>query len=219
MSWRTLFTTYVKKGAALPSSILFSQSSDTLTIFDGYEKSIFHLLILPRPKPPLRLKDYTTLSTLISADKARAKDVVVSLKKASVVAVEEIEKEMRKRYGFVWPVWCGFHSAPSIDHLHLHVISADLCSDRMKNKKHYNSFHPKLGFFLDIDDVLSWFDAEPSYFESVSNIDVVRAEKLLKGPLECFYCNVEFKNIPILKAHLQEEWNSMATRERGRLAR
>jgi aprataxin len=51
--------------------------------------------------------------------------------------------------------------------MHLHVLSADLCSDRMKNKKHYNSFHPKLGFFLDVDEVLSWFDAEPSYYQHV----------------------------------------------------
>ncbi len=52
-------------------------------------------------------------------------------------------------------------------HLHLHVLSADLCSERMKNKKHYNSFHPKLGFFLDINEVVSWFEAEPSYYSTV----------------------------------------------------
>ncbi len=52
-------------------------------------------------------------------------------------------------------------------HLHLHVISADLCTPTMKVKKHYNSFHPKLGFFLSLDDVLSWFDAEPSQFRTV----------------------------------------------------
>lgn len=37
----------------------------------------------------------------------------------------------------------------------------------MKTKKHYNSFHPKLGFFQDIDEILLWFDAEPSYFSAV----------------------------------------------------
>ena len=52
-------------------------------------------------------------------------------------------------------------------HLHLHVLSADLCSEKLKIKKHYNSFHPKLGFFLHIDEVLSWFGAEPSYFANL----------------------------------------------------
>ena len=37
----------------------------------------------------------------------------------------------------------------------------------MKVKKHYNSFHPTLGFFLHLHDVMSWFDAESSHFETV----------------------------------------------------
>lgn len=52
-------------------------------------------------------------------------------------------------------------------HIHCHVISTDLVSPFLKVKKHYNSFHPKLGFFLHMDEVLSWFDAEPSFFDTV----------------------------------------------------
>lgn len=52
-------------------------------------------------------------------------------------------------------------------HLHLHVLSNDLCSEKMKHKKHYNSFHPKLGYFVHLDEVLSWFDEDPSYFARV----------------------------------------------------
>jgi hypothetical protein len=52
-------------------------------------------------------------------------------------------------------------------HLHLHVLSNDLRSEKLKHKKHYNSFHPNLGFFLHLHDVLSWFDEEPSYFQKV----------------------------------------------------
>ena len=53
-------------------------------------------------------------------------------------------------------------------HIHLHIMSADLCSPAMKNKKHYNSFHPKRGFFIPLSDVQEWQDAEPSYFATVS---------------------------------------------------
>jgi aprataxin len=52
-------------------------------------------------------------------------------------------------------------------HIHLHVISSDLCSLSLKTKKHYNSFHPKHGFFLHIDEVLEWFDADDSYYRTV----------------------------------------------------
>lgn len=55
-------------------------------------------------------------------------------------------------------------------------MTGDLISDSMKNKRHYNSFHPKRGFFLHLDDVLSWFEAEPSFYARV------RFSRLLCSP-------------------------------------
>lgn len=55
-----------------------------------------------------------------------------------------------------------------MDHIHLHIISSDLVSEKLKNKKHYNSFHPSLGFFLHLDDVLEWFDLPDEDFKKVS---------------------------------------------------
>ena len=54
-------------------------------------------------------------------------------------------------------------------HIHLHIISDDFRGLNMKSKKHLNSFHPKLGFFLHLDEVLSWFepDVEPTWFAMV----------------------------------------------------
>ena len=40
----------------------------------------------------------------------------------------------------------------------------------MKSKKHVNSFHPKLGFLLHLDNVLEWFDAEPSFYDTVRSL-------------------------------------------------
>ena len=37
----------------------------------------------------------------------------------------------------------GFHAKPSMDHLHLHVISSDFVSSCLKTKKHWNSFNTK----------------------------------------------------------------------------
>lgn len=55
----------------------------------------------------------------------------------------------------------------SMDHLHLHIISSDLVSNRLHNKKHYNSFHPSLGFFIHLDEVLAWFDLPEKDFRQV----------------------------------------------------
>lgn len=48
----------------------------------------------------------------------------------------------------------------------------------MKVKKHYNSFHPKLGFFIHLEEVQEWFEAEPSYYLSVSGNAHVRTRRL-----------------------------------------
>lgn len=41
----------------------------------------------------------------------------------------------------------------------------------------------------------------------MSELSVSRYEPLLKEDLKCWRCYVSQKNIPTLKAHLQEEWD------------
>ncbi|KAF5358183.1 hypothetical protein D9756_001624 [Leucocoprinus leucothites] len=235
----TILRTYaLRKPTELPPSVLFSFSEKNMTIFDAYPKSIFHFLVLPRvlsPEPTSLLKpsdkdtcpqssvqepetpppsvtDLSSLRALLnskSISKDRAKQVILSLKEDALGVKAEIEKEMQKRYGFIWDVWIGFHGVPSMEHMHLHVLSADLHSERMKNKKHYNSFHPKHGFFLHVDEVLAWFEAKPSYYQNIAKLSPNKYEPLLKEPLVCFHCDVEKKNMPTLKAHLQEEWEKL----------
>lgn len=215
----TILRAYAQKAPeSLPSSILFKHSSRNITIFDAYPKSIFHFLILPRmQKPDSALSD---LGALLSGDKVRAKDVITSLWEDAQVVKKEVLDEMVSRYGFKWDVWIGFHGAPSMEHLHLHLLSADLLSEKMKTKKHYNSFHPKLGFFLHIQEVLEWFDAEPTFFSNtVKALQPRKHEPILKEPLACFHCNAEMKNIPLLKEHLEEEWDKLERQGKERAAK
>lgn len=44
----------------------------------------------------------------------------------------------------------GVHSHPSMNHLHVHVLSVDRRSERMKHRKHYNSF--ATGFFVGVEE-------------------------------------------------------------------
>ncbi|KAJ6596834.1 HIT-like domain-containing protein [Mycena vulgaris] len=216
----TILRTYAQTNPSkLPPSVLFSHSPSNLTIYDTFPKAIFHFLILPRVQEPSTVSELSNLRKLLSGDKARAKQVITALRDDAQTLRAEIEEEMLGRYGFKWDIWTGFHGAPSMDHLHLHVLSDDLHSDRMKNKKHYNSFHPKLGFFLDIDEVLSWFDAEPSYYSAMAKLDTKHYESMLKEDLVCWRCNTALKNIPALKTHLQEEWEAQAKREKAKMER
>ncbi|KAJ7582769.1 HIT-like domain-containing protein [Mycena floridula] len=203
----------------LPASILFAHTNTSLTIYDAFPKSIFHFLVLPRPSSQLSLSNLSSLQSLLKCDKTLAKECLDALATDAAAVRTEIETEMRDRYGFVWPIWTGFHAAPSMEHLHLHILSADLISPKMKHKKHYNSFHPSIGFFLDIDDVLSWFDAEPSYFDTMAKLETRQYEKLLKQDLACWRCGDEYSQIPKLKEHLQVEWDEQARREKAKLER
>ncbi|KAG8217751.1 hypothetical protein J3R82DRAFT_5912 [Butyriboletus roseoflavus] len=218
MSNLTVLRGYAQKARpeTLPPSVLFEHTDKCLTVFDAFPKSIFHFLVLPRVRPPLSVSELANLRTLLKGDKARAKQVLMDLNDVAHTVKKMIREEMQNRYGFQWEIWTGFHAVPSMEHLHLHVLSNDLCSEKMKHKKHYNSFHPELGFFLHLHEVLSWFDEEPSYFERLKKSDY---ENLLKESLYCWKCERDMKNMPLLKAHLQEEWDDEAGKEKARLAR
>ena len=62
------------------------------------------------------------------------------------------------------PFALGFHAAPSMRQLHLHVISLDFASEALKNKKHWNSFAtaflvpPEVPASADGSDVTSTHD-------------------------------------------------------------
>ena len=115
MSNLTILRTYAQTAPeSLPSSILFKHSLNNITIFDGYPKSIFHFLILPRiQKPDPVLANLGSL--LQSDDKVRAKEVINSLWEDAQATKKEILDEMTSRYGFQWDIWIGFHGAPSME--------------------------------------------------------------------------------------------------------
>ncbi|KAF8959029.1 hypothetical protein BDZ97DRAFT_1839470 [Flammula alnicola] len=208
MSNLTILRRYAQKAPeSLPASILFEHSAKNITIFDAFPKSMFHFLILSRIQEPKL--DATTLSSLrelLSGDKTQAKEVITALAEDAKAVKKEIQDEMVKRHGFKWDVWTGFHGAPSMVHVHLHVLSADLSLQLVP---------PKLGFFLHLDDVLSWFDAEPTYFANlVKQLKPSNYEPILKESLSCFHCDTEMKNMPSLKTHLQEEWDNLPVVQR-----
>ena len=53
----------------------------------------------------------------------------------------------------------------------------------------------------------------------MSQLKPSQYEPFLKEPLECWRCNREFKNMPLLKTHLQEEWDAEANHEKAKLER
>lgn len=98
-------------------------------------------------------------------------------------------------------VMCGIHARPSMNHLHIHVISVDRYSDRMKHRKHYNSFSTP--FFVDVDDFPLAKDDPRRHPEK---------EGYLRHGFICWRCGKAFGNrFTELKAHLEKEFNEWRT--------
>ncbi|CAM8949144.1 unnamed protein product [Rhodiola kirilowii] len=87
----------------------------------------------------------------------------------------------------------GYHSAPSMRQLHLHVISQDFDSQHLKNKKHWNSFNT--AFFRDSTDVIEEVNCN-------GKVTIRDDEKLLSMELRCHRCRSAHPNIPRLKSHI-----------------
>ncbi|KAG9127505.1 hypothetical protein FRC07_012914 [Ceratobasidium sp. 392] len=175
---------------------------------------MFHFLVLPKLNSKLTASTTTNLVTLLKWDKAGALECLQQMRSDAENAKSMIEDEMVKKHGFKWDVLVGFHAVPSMDHVHLHILSSDLCAPALKKKHHYNSFRPDLGFFLHLEDVLGWFElpvATPftkgPTFEQKAAIPAQKYEPLLKTSLTCFKCEETFKTLPQLKTHLQQEWD------------
>ena len=102
-----------KNPERLPPSLLFSHTPAFITIFDCFPKALFHLLVLPRPTPAFSVLDLTSLHTVLRH--RGAQELLLGLRKEAQSVRASVRAEMRKRYGFEWDVWIGFHAVPSME--------------------------------------------------------------------------------------------------------
>lgn len=205
----------------------------TITIYDKFAKAQYHFLVLPRipfkrsedpsgsqqgvPKLTAtngKLNFGATSSNVVPASHMKsistmvaspyAGDVLRAMRTASDRVVEHIRADMEEHYGVIWDVERAFHAVPSMEHLHLHVVSMDLVSDRLKHKKHYLSFHPAVGFALRLSEV------ERMVAEGKNSLpkSELAYEQLLKGPLKSHHTDQVLRFMPEMKVHLEWYWRN-----------
>lgn len=135
-----------------------------------------------------------------------------------LLALNVIEVKREKLENFK----IGFHNQPSMQRLHLHVISKDFVSDCLKTKKHWNSFNTEL--FLNYEGkfekqfkiivcsnsiICIFVDLYKQLEENgkVKRLDSDTLKTLSNKELKCNQCDFVGKNIPTLKQHLLEHLN------------
>jgi aprataxin len=190
-------------------------------VHDLYPKSAVHLLLLPRDTDKFFNHPFDALSNdveflaqvrveahrlrQLAAAELRRKFGRFSIsEKGRVEAMEADPPPDTLPEGRKWEdeILCGVHAHPSMNHLHIHVISVDRCSPCLKHRKHYNSFATP--FFVPLDDF------------PLAEDDVRRhpgREGYLKRDLKCWRCGSNFGNqFARLKEHLErefEEWKRL----------
>lgn len=130
-----------------PSNHIIS-SNLAVVISDKYPKAKHHYLVLPLEDIPsifnvskIGIKTIILIK-LFSLFQLNRKHLPL-LEELYLLALNVIEVKSENAENFK----IGFHNQPSMQRLHLHVISKDFISDCLKTKKHWNSFNTAL--FLD----------------------------------------------------------------------
>lgn len=175
--------------------VLYYDETATI-IYDKFPKSEVHLLVLPR-----NYRVSNSHPTLISSE------TKVKLEWHIEWVKQFIWKQFTKRYKITQTdlskerflqefIQYGVHSVPSMANTHIHMMTRDFHSERLKNKKHFNSFNSP--FFIHWDKLPMTKDLSDKEINDryIKNYDMI-----------CPYCSYNFKNqFSKLKVHLAEEF-------------
>jgi aprataxin len=202
---------YTNDPTAFPPSRVVYYSDKFVVINDLFPKATVHLLILPRDpskrdlRPQEAFDDPEFLADCLAEEK-KVRDIAISelrrklgsfsaAEKSRTEAMESDELPDELPPGRDWnkEIVSGTHANPSMNHLHIHVLSRELHSDCLKKKNHYQSF--TTDFFIKMHEY------------PVAESDPRRYYKHFPPDMLCWRCGRNFRNQMVqLKAHLEEEF-------------
>ncbi|XP_011169808.1 aprataxin isoform X2 [Solenopsis invicta] len=147
-----------------------------VVIKDKYPKAQFHYLVLPKEN-----------INSIWHVKIEHQELLTHMHNIACSLAEE-----QADHEFIM----GYHAQPSMQRLHLHVISTDFNSPCLKTKYHWNSFTTP--FFLPSSDVCHQLREKGTIKKKEPN----KCMEYLNTKLKCHKCSTQPKNMPDLKRHL-----------------
>jgi aprataxin len=206
---------YIKDPQSYPPSRVISHNDSWVLIHDLYPKSSVHLLLIPRDekyysKHPFDAFDESEFLECAKVEVAKAQEIVASelrrlygqfsaSSSARIEAMDADEPPDELPQGRDWSkeVMTGIHANPSMNHLHIHILSKDRHSESLRHRRHYNSFNTR--FFVPLED-----------FPISVDDDRRHAGRFLSNDMTCWRCGKNFTNqFKKLKEHLTlefEEW-------------
>ncbi|XP_055546952.1 aprataxin-like protein [Wyeomyia smithii] len=161
-----------------PKLVLF-RSDLAAVIRDKYPKSNHHFLVLP----------WENINTVYQLSLKH----VTLLRDMYDLAMKSIQNTRVKLEYFK----IGFHMRPSMNRLHLHVISKDFRGAGLKRIRHWTHFNT--AFFMPYQDVLD----ELLEHGTIIARSTAYIEKLLSAPLLCNQCDFQTTEIEQIVRHLR----------------
>ncbi|ROW02852.1 hypothetical protein VSDG_01679 [Cytospora chrysosperma] len=215
---------YLTNPDTFPASRVIFHTPDFVAIHDLYPKATVHCLLLPRSQAVSRLHPFEAFDdgeflASVRREAERLKDLVGkelqrllgrysaadARRNAALDGDEEPDRDEEGNVvlpeGRDWSreVKVGVHARPSMNHLHVHVMSRDMHSERLKNRKHYNSF--TTGFFVPLED-----------FPLAKDDSRRRQTGWPERPMVCWRCGKDFGNkFKLLKDHVESEFEEWKT--------
>ncbi|KAK5103493.1 aprataxin-like protein [Lithohypha guttulata] len=219
---------YVHQPESCTPGTIVRTTENTVLIRDAFPKGLVHLLLIPRDPEWYVLTPFEAFSPasterqkldkhmaflqLIREEAGSAANLAASELsrlvsphstscKARHDALEGDDPPATLPEGrdFRSEIKIGVHAQPSMATLHIHIMSGENHSDKLKNKKHYNSFNTN--FFIPLDDF--------PLMEDDNLMDKVEQDSLVKGDMKCWRCGKNFGNkFKQLKEHLEDEYNA-----------
>lgn len=207
---------YIASPESFPLSRVISYSEKFVVINDLYPKSSVHLLLLSRDPAKTLLHPFDALGdndflaeiqyevsklrTLVAKELRRryGRFSVQDKTREQAMEADTLPSEEQLPLGRDWSkdVVSGVHAHPSMSHLHIHILSVDRESDRMRHRKHYNSFATP--FLVPLED----FPLPPNDKRRHPG-----REGYLHSDLKCWKCGKDFgSKFARLKDHLAEEF-------------
>jgi len=158
-----------------PHLVLYSDEF-VVIIADKYPKSKHHYLVMPK-------EDVRTLCDLTEHH----------IPKLIYMELKGLEYVIRITGLAACDLQVGYHAYPSMNRLHLHVMSKDFCGEHMKLPYQWNSFHTE--FFVPTYKVIY-------ELQTKNSVILPPNKKCLQQPLQCNKCDYFCFTIQQLKTHL-----------------
>lgn len=138
-SARDALGAYLEDPSSFPPSIVLSHTSATVTIRDAFPKATVHVLLLPRSQSKTLLLPFEAFSDAEFLEQVRVDAAAVKK-----VVAKELKRKLGGKGGAELDWWwekeikVGVHAGPSMNHLHVHVVSRDGYSERVRKRVHYS---------------------------------------------------------------------------------